>query len=125
MLAFESLELRLRFDDGVANIERYEAVGRDARLSLAGIFDFRRGTLEQQAEWYWNFGLGVAGAVHRLDPRSPLAGPRTLRELFAARSERSAADGGLRTGPGRALQPPRPLQQPQVLLRTSPEEEQR
>lgn len=125
MLAFESLELRLRFDDGVANIERYEAVGRDARLSLAGIFDFRRGTLEQQAEWYW-IAPGVAGAVDRLDPRSPLAaGLRTLRELFAARSERSAADGGLRTGPVERFTLAGPLQQPQVLLRTSPEEEQR
>ncbi|MCC6172535.1 MAG: hypothetical protein IT481_10955 [Gammaproteobacteria bacterium] len=125
MLAFESLELQLRFDDGVASIERYEAVGRDARLSLAGVFDFRQGTLAQQAEWYW-IAPGVVGAVDRLDPRSPLAaGLRTLRELLAARGERSATDGGVRTGPVERFTLVGPLQQPQILPRTLPEEEQR
>lgn len=84
-LALERLELRLSIHDGVATVERYDAIGRAARLDVAGRFDFRDDHLEQQAEWHW-IAPGVAGAVDRLDPRSPLAtGLRTLRELVARR----------------------------------------
>ena len=90
-LAFERLELRLAIRDGIGEIERYEAIGREARLSLAGRFDFGRGTLEQQAQWYW-IAPGVAGAVERLDPRSPLAATlRTLRDLLGARGAPTVA----------------------------------
>jgi hypothetical protein len=91
-LEMQRLDLQLALRDGVASIVRYEALGREARLSIGGRFDFRRGELEQQAEWYW-IAPGVAGAVDRLDPRSPLAaGLRTLRELLGARrSDRAAA----------------------------------
>jgi hypothetical protein len=100
-LAFERLEWRLAIRDGIGEIERYEAIGRDARLSVAGRFDFGRGTLEQQAQWYW-IAPGVAGAVERLDPRSPLAATlRTMRELLGA--SRAAADQpGRGAGAGRA-----------------------
>lgn len=114
MLALDRLELQLALHDGVASIERYQASGRDARVNLSGVFDFRQGTVEQQAEWHW-IAPGVAGAVERLDPRSPLAsGLRTLRELFAARGERSAAEGGPRTGATEHFVLAGPLQQPRL-----------
>ncbi len=88
---FERVEMRLAIRDGVAQIERYEAIGREARLSLAGRFDFGRGSVEQQAEWYW-IAPGVAGAVERMDPRSPLAATlRGLRDLLASRGTSAAA----------------------------------
>lgn len=114
-LPFERLDLRLAIDEGVARIERYEAVGRDARLSIAGRFDFRRGELEQQADWYW-IAPGVSGAVERLDPRSPLAaGLRTLRELLARapRGTASAGDVG-QPAPAERFVLAGPLSQPRV-----------
>lgn len=120
-LALERLELRLAFRDGVATIERYDAIGRAARLDVVGRFDFRDDQLEQQAEWHW-IAPGVAGAVDRLDPRSPLAtGLRTLRELFArreaGRGAAASAPPGV-TSPGDA-HPERfllqgPLRQPRI-----------
>ena len=86
-----------------------------------GRFDFRDDQLEQQAEWHW-IAPGVAGAVDRLDPRSPLAtGLRTLRELFArreaGRGAAASAPPGV-TSPGDA-HPERfllqgPLRQPRI-----------
>ncbi|MCP5339476.1 MAG: hypothetical protein H7A16_04740 [Sinobacteraceae bacterium] len=114
MLALDRLELQLALRDGVASIERYQVSGRDARVNLSGVFDFRQGTVEQQAEWHW-IAPGVAGAVEHLDPRSPLAsGLRTLRELFAARRERSAAEGGPRAGATEHFVLAGPLQQPRL-----------
>ena len=97
-LAFDRVEMRLAIRDGIAEIGRYEVIGREARLSVAGRFDFGRGTLEQQAEWYW-IAPGVAGAVERLDPRSPLATTlRSLRDLLAPR-------GATPTAAARGLSP--------------------
>lgn len=120
-LELERLELRLAIRDGVATVERYDAIGRAARLDVAGRFDFRDDQLEQQAEWHW-IAPGVAGAVDRLDPRSPLAaGLRTLRELLARRDAgrsvaASAPPGAPATGDAR---PDRfllqgPLRQPRI-----------
>ena len=90
-LAFQRLELSLSIREGLGEIERYEVIGREARLSVAGRFDFGRGTLDQQAQWYW-IAPGVAGAVERLDPRSPLAATlRTLRDLLGARGTPTSA----------------------------------
>jgi hypothetical protein len=90
-VAFERLELRFAIRDGIGEIERYEVIGREARLSVAGRFDFGRGTLEQQAQWFW-IAPGVAGAVERLDPRSPLAATlRTLRDLVGGRDAPTTA----------------------------------
>jgi hypothetical protein len=119
-LELQRLDLRLALRDGVATIGRYEALGREARLSVGGRFDFRRGELEQQAEWYW-IAPGVAGAVDRLDPRSPLAaGLRSLRELLGARrNERAAAsrdttEAGARDGVVERFTLSGPLQQPRL-----------
>jgi hypothetical protein len=117
-LPFERLDLRVAFEDGIGRIERYDAVGRDARLSIAGRFDFRRDTLEQQADWYW-IAPGVSGAVERLDPRSPLAaGLRTLRELLARPPQGTAAargaPGPTRPGSVERLQLEGPFAAPRV-----------